>query len=189
MTGTPAAHHIAKRYAKALFDVVVAQNADPDMTEQELQAVVNCMVESPPFRTVCESPLLGVNEKIKAIDLIAQSSGLSAPLVRFLKVMAAHHRLALLTAVSEAYASICRSLRGEVEADITTAKALSAKDSKAIASALASAFGKTVMIKPAVDSRLLGGIKIRVGSRELDATVAGKLAKAAERLDSIISAA
>ena len=188
MNGTAADRHIAKRYAKALFDVVVTQGEDPHVSEAELKKLAEYTKESAPFRAVCESPILPLHTKMEAIDLVAQSLGLSAPLHRFLRVLAGHHRLALLAMVSEAYTGICRVHRGEVEAEVTTARALSAKDTRTIAAALSSAFGTTVVMRSHVDSRLLGGMKVRVGSREVDATVATKLSRAAERFDRIISA-
>jgi F-type H+-transporting ATPase subunit delta len=65
--------------------------------------------------------------------------------------------------------------RGAVSAHVTTAIPLSAAQSKGVAAALRQALGKDPEIETRVDPAILGGIKVRVGSRLFDASLKSKL--------------
>jgi F-type H+-transporting ATPase subunit delta len=181
MTTASQDRQIASRYARALFDVT-AKTKGQDAVAEELAALVGLLDESAPFKQICFNPLIAVSDKQRAMQEVSKAASLSFPVARFLETLARHNRLALLPAIEKAYTSLCRTARGEVEAVVTSARALSAKDIKAITAALEKAYGKTVAVETRTDARLLGGIKIQVGSKELDASVAGKLTRAAERL-------
>jgi F-type H+-transporting ATPase subunit delta len=62
-----------------------------------------------------------------------------------------------------------------VSAQVTTAVALSAAQSKGVAAALRQALGKDPEIETRVDPAILGGIKVQVGSRLFDASLKSKL--------------
>ena len=65
--------------------------------------------------------------------------------------------------------------RGSVSAQVTTAIPLSAAQSKGVAAALRTALGRDPEIETRVDPSILGGIKVRVGSRLFDASLRSKL--------------
>ena len=62
-----------------------------------------------------------------------------------------------------------------VSADVVTAIPLSAAQAKGVADALRTALGKDPEISTRVDPSILGGIKVRVGSRLFDASLKSKL--------------
>jgi F-type H+-transporting ATPase subunit delta len=65
--------------------------------------------------------------------------------------------------------------RGEVTADVKTAHALSAAQEKELKAALASVTGKTVTLNVTVDASLLGGLIVKIGSRQVDTSLRTKL--------------
>ena len=60
-------------------------------------------------------------------------------------------------------------------AEVTTAVALSAAQKKGVVASLRTALGKDAELTTRVDPRILGGIKVRVGSRLFDASLKSKL--------------
>jgi F-type H+-transporting ATPase subunit delta len=62
-----------------------------------------------------------------------------------------------------------------VSAVVTTAAPMSAAQSKGVAEALRAALGKAPEIETRVDPALLGGIRVRVGSKLFDASLRSKL--------------
>ena len=62
-----------------------------------------------------------------------------------------------------------------VSAQVTTAVALTAAQSKGVAAALRTALGRDPEIETRIDPSILGGIKVRVGSRLFDASLRSKL--------------
>lgn len=58
---------------------------------------------------------------------------------------------------------------------ITTAVALADKQLKTIADAVTEKYGKQLEFKQVVDPQVIGGIRLTIGSMQLDATVQHKL--------------
>ena len=71
--------------------------------------------------------------------------------------------------------SMERKARGAVSAQVVTAVPLTPAQSKGVAQALRTALGKDPEIETRVDPSILGGIKVRVGSRLFDASLRSKL--------------
>jgi F-type H+-transporting ATPase subunit delta len=65
--------------------------------------------------------------------------------------------------------------RGEVTADVTTAKKLTKGQSDKLAKTLKAQVGKSVTIKETVDETIIGGLIVKVGSKMIDTSIASKL--------------
>ena len=65
--------------------------------------------------------------------------------------------------------------RGEVTAEVTTAKALTKAQTEKLSKTLKAQVGKTVTIKETVDASIIGGLIVKVGSKMIDTSIASKL--------------
>jgi F-type H+-transporting ATPase subunit delta len=74
-----------------------------------------------------------------------------------------------------AFERLAADARGAVSAEVVTAVPLTSAQSKGVAQALRQALGKDPEISTRVDPALLGGIKVKVGSRLFDASLRSKL--------------
>ena len=74
-----------------------------------------------------------------------------------------------------AFEALHAAARGAVAAVVTTAAPMTAAQSKGVADALRAALGKAPEIETRVDPALLGGIRVRVGSKLFDASLRSKL--------------
>ena len=66
--------------------------------------------------------------------------------------------------------------KGEVTAEVTSAKALTKAQADALSKSLKARFGKTVKLNTAVDESLIGGLVVKVGSKMIDTSIRAKLA-------------
>ena len=66
--------------------------------------------------------------------------------------------------------------KGEVTADVVSAKALTKTQSDKLAKTLAARMGKEVKINATVDDSLVGGLVVKVGSKMIDTSIRSKLA-------------
>ena len=87
---------------------------------------------------------------------------------KFLGVLAANGRLAALPDVVRAFATIAAAARGEVTAEVTSAHPLDEAQLDALSAKLKAREGRDVKIKSSVDPELLGGLVVRIGSRQID---------------------
>jgi F-type H+-transporting ATPase subunit delta len=69
-----------------------------------------------------------------------------------------------------------RGIEGTEVAEVTTAIPLDDEYQLKVAQRLTSLIGRPIVLKPKVDSNLIGGIIIRVGDRLIDGSIRSKLA-------------
>ena len=62
-----------------------------------------------------------------------------------------------------------------MSADVISAHALSAAQEKELMASLSSVTGKTVTLNVTVDASLLGGLIVKIGSRQVDTSLRTKL--------------
>jgi F-type H+-transporting ATPase subunit delta len=75
----------------------------------------------------------------------------------------------------DAFRRIAAEHRGEVSAEVTAAHALTAAQQAELKAALKSVAGKDVVINVTVDPSLLGGLVVKMGSRQIDTSLKTKL--------------
>jgi F-type H+-transporting ATPase subunit delta len=165
---------VAGRYAQALFDLAKEQNATPQV-EADLGSLRQAIADSRELRVLLESPAFSSEDKGKGLAAIARSAGFGETTRKFLGLVAANGRAPALPAAITAFEKLAADARGEVQAEVTTAVPLSAAQARGVAQALRQALGKDPKIETRVDPSILGGVKVRVGSRLFDASLRSKL--------------
>ena len=92
-------------------------------------------------------------------------------------MVAENRRLFALAGMIKAYQTLLAESRGEVNAEVVSAKALTDAQLAGIEDALKKAIGSKVQVDQRVDETLLGGLVVRVGSRMVDNSLKTKLQK------------
>ena len=165
---------VSARYALALFDL--AKDADQIVAvEADLKALKAMAAESAELRDVLGSPVFNAEAKGRVLAALAERAGFNATTRKFLGFLAVQRRVGALLAVIRSYEALSAAHRGVVSATVTTAVALTAEQMKGLQSALRLSLGKDPEIETRVDPAILGGLKVRVGSRLYDASLKSKL--------------
>jgi F-type H+-transporting ATPase subunit delta len=170
----PQTSNVGGRYAQALFDLARDQN-EVAQVESDLKSLRAAIADSRDLRLLLQSPTFSAEDKSKGLAGIANAAGFSATTRKFLGLLAANGRAGALGAVISDFVRLAADARGEVQAQVTTAMPLTAAQARGVAQALRQALGKDPQIETRVDPALLGGIKVRVGSRLFDASLRSKL--------------
>jgi len=166
--------NVGGRYAQALFDLAKDQGVLAPV-ESDLKSLKAAIQDSRDLRLLLQSPAFSSEDKGKGLQAIADTAGFSTTTRKFLGLLTANSRAAALPAVIVAFERLAADARGEVQAQVTTALPLTAAQARGVAQALRQALGKDPQIETRVDSAILGGIKVRVGSRLFDASLRSKL--------------
>jgi F-type H+-transporting ATPase subunit delta len=166
---------IASRYASALFELAKDDKALKAL-EADTSALSETLAASADLREVIASPMISREDQSNAISAIAAKMGLSDLVSNTLKLMAHKRRLFVLPQLLSALADMIATEKGEVTAEVTAARALSAAQSKKLAETLKARVGKTVKLKTTVDESLIGGLVVKLGSTMIDTSVKAKLA-------------
>jgi F-type H+-transporting ATPase subunit delta len=173
-SNTSVAAVLAQRYAGALYELADDGKA-LDAVLADLKSVEAAMAESAELRRVMTSPLLPRKAQEAAVLAVAKAMGVGDLVRRFLGTLARNRRLGGFTAVAAAYRAILADKRGETTAEIVSAVALSDSQKSALEAALAGRAGRKITLDLKVDPRILGGLKVKVGSRLVDASLQGQL--------------
>jgi F-type H+-transporting ATPase subunit delta len=172
----------ATRYARALLDVAIKENADLDQIERDLDSVVELFKQYPALTHALLNPVVPVSRKrAAAAELTAHADWL--PMVnKLIGLLADRDRLVLMPDLLTAYRDRLLDHRNVVRAEITTIAPLPADRVKAIEASLARATGRSVTLATRVDPSIVGGVVTRIGSTVYDGSIARQLQKIRARL-------
>ncbi len=165
---------VASRYAQSLFDIALETGSVAKVQEQ-LGAFEKLLNESDDLQRLVRSPVFSTGEQLSAINAITRKAGLDGVFGNFLKVVASNRRLFALPGMIEAFRTIAAEHKGVVNAKVTSAFALTPEQEEELKATLKDVAGKDVEIDLTVDPSLLGGLIVKIGSRQIDTSLKTKL--------------
>ena len=165
---------IAGRYATALFQLAKEAKKLPAV-EKDVDALAEALASSDAMGDLINSPVYTRAEGGAAIGAIAKKMKLSPLTTKTLGLMAEKRRLFVLPALINSVKTMIAEEKGEVSADVTAAKKLTAAQQKKLADTLKKTVGKDVKINVTVDESLIGGLIVKVGSKMIDSSIRSKL--------------
>lgn len=175
----------ARRYARALFDVALAEDDVVDV-ERQFSAAVDVFTGHADLWRVMTNPAVPVQKKRAVVDRIVPALALQPVLQKLLAMMASRDRLALLPDLLEEYRGRLLVHQQVVKAEIRTAVPLPADGAARIGERLASLTGRRVVLSATTDPRLIGGVVAQIGSTVYDGSVKRQLEKMRERLENAV---
>ncbi len=174
MADESSATDVGARYARALFDLADETNA-LSAVEADLTSLKGLRADSADLRMLLSSPRFSTEEKAKGLAAIAAHAGYAPTTCKFLGLLAVKGRVAALAEIISAFERLAAAKKGLVFAQVTTAVVMTPAQGAALAAALRTSLGKDPQIDTRVDPAILGGVKVRVGSRLYDASLKSKL--------------
>jgi F-type H+-transporting ATPase subunit delta len=165
---------LSGRYATALFELA-RDEGKLDAVGASLATLRDALAESAELRGLTTSPLIGREAAAKAVAALAGPLGLDPLTANFLGVLAGNRRLAALTAIIRDFMTLAARHRGETSAEIVSAHPLDDGQMAALKARLKSMVGSEVAVDARVDPAILGGLIVRLGSRQIDGSIRTKL--------------
>ncbi len=165
---------VGARYAQALFDLAL-ETGRLDAVRVDLKSLKAAWLESADLRRLATSPAIAAEDQQKGLVAIGDKARFDGTTRNFLGLLAQNGRARDLGAVITGFEAQYSKHTGVVAAEVVSAQALSAAQTKAIKAALTTALGKDPEMTTRVDPSILGGLKVKVGSRLFDASLKSKL--------------
>jgi F-type H+-transporting ATPase subunit delta len=181
MTSKVATAEVAQPYAQALLSIAQSKNLTEEFGE-DARTFLSLLSENRELQNFFGNPFIQ-SEKKKA--LIRQILGESAnPYLRsFLLVLVDKRRIAFLEPILQQYLALLRQLNQTVLAEVTSAVPLTEAQQQAIIEkVIAISKARQVELETKIDSELIGGVIIKVGSQVIDASLRGQLRRLSLRL-------
>ena len=165
---------IAERYGLALYELA-DEAKSLDEVASDLDSLKALIAESDDLSKLLRSPVIDADDKTKAINTILEQGGANSLTRRFVGVVAGNDRLFVLADMITAYLAELSTRRGEVTAEVISARPLNDDQLQQLTESLRAKLGGKVAVEPSVDSSLIGGLVVRVGSRMIDASLKTKI--------------
>lgn len=162
------------RYALALFELAEeARKTGP--VGKDLDAFAAMIDGSEDLARMVKSPVFSAQDQLSALDAVLAKAKISGIAANFIKLAAQNRRLFAVQDMIKAYRALVAQAKGEVTAEVTSAIKLTATQLAKVKSSLKSAIGQDVQLVTHVDSEILGGLVVKVGSRMIDNSLRTKL--------------
>ena len=170
---------VSERYALALLGIADdARQTDPgalDRIAADLEGLFSVYLNDADFRAFLADPRRGAAEQKKAIFAIIENSGIGDEVRKLMGVLIANRRLSQFPAVAAAFGAKLAERRGQQVASVITAFPLNDTQRAQITARLTESGFSGVKLAETVDSAILGGLIIRIGSRLYDNSLKSKL--------------
>jgi F-type H+-transporting ATPase subunit delta len=132
---------------------------------------------------VVDSPAVPLAQRLAVTSALLEAR-IAPQALRLVNLLVGRGRAAILPRVAEEFGRRLNQHRGIVRATVTSAAALTDKETAEIRSRVEAMAGAQVEIRSAVDPALIGGLTIQVGDRLLDASIRGRLERLRAQLQS-----
>jgi F-type H+-transporting ATPase subunit delta len=172
----------AKRYARAIFDVALAEGTDLELVADQLAGFAALVRGHEGLQRVLVNPAIPAVRKRGLVEALLARGAVLPVVSRLLLLLAERDRLVLVPDLAEAYRARLMDHQQVVRAEVTTAAPIGDDRTAALRQGLANATGRQVLLDVRVDPALVGGAVARIGSTVYDGSVTTQLQKMKQQL-------
>jgi F-type H+-transporting ATPase subunit delta len=170
VTGT----HVARRYAKALFELGVDAGALKSVVA-EVARFADAYAASAELRRVLDDPLVAHAAKRAILVSLAEEAQLSTIVKNAVLLLLDRRRLHALVAIAQLLQEMGDLREGVLRAEVTTAARLPESYYARLEEKLQKMTGKRVVIDRRLDPSLLAGVVTRIGDWVIDGSLRARL--------------
>lgn len=164
---------IGRVYAQALLELATEQGVVDELADQ-VQQIMPMVTAGGELHRLLSNPAIGDTERGQIIQRVFQGK-VHDLLYKIFRVLGDKGRLSSLPQVASGYLLAVAHAKGQVDVQAFVASELDEQAAAQVAQQIGQALGKTVSLTQHVDPSLIGGMKIKIGDRLIDASVASQL--------------
>nr|YP_009293641.1 ATP synthase CF1 delta subunit [Rhodymenia pseudopalmata]AOM64323.1 ATP synthase CF1 delta subunit [Rhodymenia pseudopalmata] len=165
---------VAIPYAEALLESAQENNLIKNIGE-DLSAILNILSESNDLKIFLDNPLITPLLKKDVLNKLLLNQ-VNDFVLRFLLVLIDRRRISLINVVAEKYLELSYKLESTVVAEVSTAVTLTEAQQENLIKKLKDLTGShQVKLLMHIDTELIAGFTVKIGSRVIDASLSGKL--------------
>lgn len=175
---------IAKRYAKAFFGLA-KEKGQSGLLKKDMDTISKLYKESAGFKMLLESPVLKTSQKMKLLDSILEGK-VQKQTLNFVRLVTQNKREVHLPGMCRNFISMYQEDEGIQTVVLTSAVVLSNTLVEQIRSLLEAELKSSIEMRLKVDPELIGGFMLRIGDKQVDASILNQLKKVKELLETDI---
>ncbi len=171
----------AERYSLALFELSEENNLLSQIEEQS-SSVLNLINKSEDFSSLIKDPTTNQEDLSKVINKIVENNKFENLFKNFLNFLIQKRRFFFIERILKSFIEICSRKRGELKAELKSAKELSSNEITNITEELTKNFSSKIKLNYKHDESLIGGLVVQVGSTMVDTSIKNKLQQIENRM-------
>ncbi len=164
----------AERYSLALFELSKENNLLSQIEDQSL-LVLNLINQSKDFSNFIKDPTISQGDLLKVTNKILENNKFENLFKNFLSFLIRKRRFFFIERILKSFIEICSRKRGELKAELRSAKKLSNEEITKITEELIKNFSSKMKLNYKHDESLIGGLVVKVGSIMIDSSIKNKL--------------
>ena len=171
----------AERYSLALYELS-KESGLLTQTEEQCSSVLALINSSEDFRNLIKDPTTKKDDLLKVMSSISETYKFEILFKNFLNFLIQKRRLFFLEKILNSFIEICSRKRGEIKAELKSAKELSSDEITKITDELTKNFSSKIKLNYKHDESLIGGLVVQVGSTMVDTSIKNKLQQIENRM-------
>jgi len=171
----------ADRYSLALYELASENNVLSQVEDQSL-SILSLISSSKDFSNLIKDPTNSEEDLLKILDNISSKNKFENLLKNFLSFLITKRRFFYVEQILKSFIEICSKKRGELKAELKSAKELSSDEISKITDELTKNFSSKIKLNYKYDQSLIGGLVVQVGSTMVDTSIKNKLKKIENRM-------
>ena len=166
----------ANSYSLALYELAEESNELIEI-EKHSSSLIKLIFNSDEFKSLIKNPTIKQEDLLTAVSKITEKYKLNVLLNKFLRFLVSKRRFFYVEKILKNFIETCSKKRGEIKAELVSAKELSESEISNINQELANNFSSKIKLNYKHDSSLIGGLVVQVGSTMVDTSIKNKLQK------------
>ena len=171
----------AERYSLALFELSEENNLLSKI-ENQSSSILNLINQSEDFSNLIKDPTTSQEDLLKVINTISENNKFESLFKNFLSFLIQKRRFFFIERILKSFIEICSRKRGELKAELKSAKELSNEEIAKITEELTKNFSSKIKLNYKHDESLIGGLVVQVGSTMVDTSIKNKLQQIENRM-------
>ena len=171
----------ANRYSLALYELASESNELGEI-EKNCSSLIKLIFNSDEFKSLIKNPTIKKKELLATVLKISEQYKLNGLLTKFLSFLISKRRFFYVEKILKDFIETCSKKRGEMKAQLTSAKELSESEINSIKEELTKNFSSKIKLNYKYDASLIGGLVVQIGSTMVDTSIKNKLQKIENRM-------
>jgi len=171
----------AYRYSLALYELAAESN-ELDVIEDHSSSIINLIIANENFRLLIKDPTNKKDDLLNVLKKISDQYKFNGLLIKFLGFLIFKRRFFYVDKILKSFIETCSNKRGELKAELISAKNLNENEVKDIKEELTKNFGSKIKLNYTHDTSLIGGLIVQVGSTMVDTSIKNKLQQIENRM-------
>lgn len=165
---------VAYRYANSLL-LLATEHGTLEGTNADMRLVSKVCAAEPELKLLLKSPVVKPDKKDRILDAVFAGQ-IGEVTAKFISIMVRKGREALLHEVAVAFTALYREQQGMITCEVRSAIPLSPEARQHVQALAEKRFpNKSISLSEKIDPSLIGGIVVRVGDEQIDASVSRRL--------------